>query len=328
MSSVQSLKSGIVTCILTGILYVFSLSVSLAQTQQRQKVIFDCDLGDDIDDAYALALLVASPELDVLGITTCYGRTDDRARLACQLLYDWGLDSIPVAVGRDTRTMNERANWYADQFHYAKGFIHKRPVAQPAADFIIEQLRKYPGEVTIISVGPVQNMADVVQKDPGAMLLAKQVVAMFGSFYVGYNGSPTPDAEWNVAVDPAAAKQFVSSDVKIKYAGLDVTTFIKADKAYRERLALRRSPMTDALTGLQNLWGYERDPTLFDAVAIGMVLWPDLFKTQQATIEVDDKGFTRLVQGQKANAEIGTYVNTAEFLKRLMKVYLQQNLRR
>ncbi|GAB3746722.1 nucleoside hydrolase [Spirosoma pomorum] len=299
----------------------------------RMRVLFDCDLGDDIDDAYALALLCASPNLEVLGVTTCYGRTDDRAQLACQLLYDWGLEAIPVAVGRDTRQMNERANWYADQFHYAKNFTHKKPIQQPAVDFIREQLRKYPGQVTVISVGPVQNMVDLIKRDPDALTLAKRIVAMFGSFYIGYNGSPTPDKEWNVFVDVSAAKQFVTCGVPITYAGLDVTTFVKADAAFRQKLLMRQSPLTSALCGLQPLWNYDRtasdrDPVLYDAVAVGMVLWPDLFKTQPGNVTVDDAGYTRLILNQPPNAEIGTYINTPKFLERLMQAYMNQNLRR
>jgi inosine-uridine nucleoside N-ribohydrolase len=302
----------------------------MAQTvpRERTKVIFDCDLGDDIDDAYALALLCASPELEVLGITTCYGRTDDRARLACQLLYEWGLDSIPVAVGRDSRTMNERANWYADQFHYAKGFSRKTPIRASAVEFIQDQLHRYPGQVTIISVGPVQTMADLLKREPGALGLAKRVVAMFGSFYVGYNGSPTPNAEWNVVVDPTAAQQFVNSGAQITYAGLDVTAFVRADVAFRQKLLMRQSPLTSSLCGLQTLWNADRDPVLFDAVAVGMVLWPDLFKTQPAHVSVDEKGFTRLTTSPPTNADIATFIDTPKFLDRLMRVYMQQNLRR
>jgi len=302
--------------------------LTTSKIENRKKVIFDCDLGDDIDDAYALALLCASPGLEVLGITTCYGRTDDRAQLACQMLYDWGLDSIPVAAGRDTRQTDKRANWYADQFRYAQGFKSKKPVGQSAVDFILEQLHKYPGEVTIISVGPVTNVADLIKKDAKALKLASQVVAMFGSFFIGYNGSPSIDSEWNVQADVEAAKLFTSSGVAIQYAGLDVTTFVKADALFRQKLLMRQSPLTNTLCGLQTLWAYDRDPVLYDAVAVGMVLWPDLFKTQPAHVTVDDKGYTRLDPRQAVNAQIAVYVNTSQFLQQLMQVYLHQNLRR
>lgn len=233
---------------------IFSLLIILGGLQlqaQKQKVILDCDLGDDVDDAYAVALMLASTDkFEVLGITTCYGRTDDRGTMACKFLYETGLEKIPVAIGRNTSATNERANWFADQFHWSKGFNKIKPIAQPAADFIIEQLKKYPGEVIVFSVGPVTNMRDVIEKDPQALKLAKRVIAMFGSFYIGYNGSPTINPEWNVVVDVESSKKFVNAGVNILYAGLDVTTFVKIDKANREKLLYRQSPVTSILCGL------------------------------------------------------------------------------
>jgi purine nucleosidase len=312
--------------LLTSFLLLF---FTLTSHAQKQKVIFDCDLGDDIDDAFALALLISSTDkFDILGITTCYGRTDDRATMACKMLYETGNDHIPVAIGRNTSNTDDRANWFADQFHWSKGFNKLKPIAQPAADFIIEQLRKYPNEIIVLSVGPVTNMSDIIKKDPKVLGLAKQVVAMFGSFYIGYNGAPTIDAEWNVKVDIPASKQFVQSGANITYAGLDVTAFVKWDKTYRDIILNRQSPLTNILTGLTTLWGYDRTPTLFDAVAVGMVLYPELFKTEKTHIYVDDKGFTKMDKTKTPNAELGVGIDTNVFLKQLLKVLVQQNLER
>jgi purine nucleosidase len=302
--------------------------IQFAQAQ-KQKVIFDCDLGDDIDDAYALSLLVASKELDVLGISTAYGRTEDRATLACKMLYEFGLDQkIPVFVGRNTSKTDERANWYADQFYWSEGFNKTKPQTKPAADFIIETLKKYPNEVTLIAVGPVTNLKDILEKDPSALKLAKRIVLMFGSFYIGYDGSPTTNNEWNVKCDVDAAKKFVNAGLNPTYAGLDVTTFVTYSKAAREKLLYRQTPLTNALCGLQSLWAYERDPILFDAVAVGMVLWPDLFKTKSVNFSVDDKGYTIINPNLPPNAEIGVAINKNEFLKRITDVYMRQNLGR
>ncbi len=318
----QFTMKNILSCIL---IILFSVSVQA----QKQKVIIDCDLGDDIDDAYAVALMLSSTDkFEILGITTCYGRTNDRAELACKLLYETGLEKIPVAMGRNTSNINDRANWYADQYYWSKGFNKVKPIAQSAADFIIEQLHKHPNEVILFSVGPVTNMKDIIEKDPQALKLAKKVIAMFGSFYIGYNGSPTINPEWNVVVDVEASKKFVHSGANILYAGLDVTAFVKWDKASREKLLYRQSPLTNALSGLNTLWSYENTPTLFDAVAIGMALYPDLFKTEKVYIDVDDKGFTRMDKTKTPNAEIGVSIDTNEFLKRIMQVYLRQNLGR
>ncbi len=308
------------------LLLIFLYTLTLCA--QKQKVILDCDLGDDIDDAYAIALLLSNTDkFDILGITTCYGRTNDRAELACKMLYETGLEKIPVAMGRNTSATNERSNWYAEQFYWSKGFNKVKPIQQSAADFIIEQLHKYPNEVIIFSVGPVTNMKDIIEKDPQALKLAKKIIAMFGSFYIGYNGSPSIDAEWNVKVDIDASKKFVNSGANIVYAGLDVTAFLKWDKVHRELLLYRQSPLTNALCALTTLWSTDT-PTLFDPAAIGMALYPELFKTEKVFVEVDDKGFTHIDKTKTPNAEIGVYINANEFLKRIMQVYLRQNLGR
>jgi inosine-uridine nucleoside N-ribohydrolase len=289
--------------------------------QQRQKVIFDCDLGDDIDDAYALGyLLTLQDRYEILGITTCYGRTDDRAILANKFLAVTGETRIPVYVGKNTSNSSERANWYADQFYWAKGSPSvKKSIS--ATEFIRSQLKKYPGEVIIFSVGPVTNLAPL-----GAELQkAKAIYAMFGSFKIGYDGSTKIDAEWNVTCDIPAAKSFVQSGANIIYAGLDVTAMVKLSAENRLKLLMRQSPLTSAMQGLYVLWGQET-PTLFDPVAIGMEAHPELFTTEKVHVFVDDKGFTRIDPSKSANATIGTSIKHTEFIQKLMHNYVYQNL--
>lgn len=300
---------------------------SAAQLRVREKVIFDCDLGDDIDDAYALAyLLTQQDRYEILGITTCYGRTEDRALLAQKILESTGQDQIPVYAGRNTSSSSKRANWYADQFIWAKGFKPRIPLRdKKAADFITEMLNQYPGEVTIFSVGPVTNFYDVLQKDSTLLKKARSIYAMFGSFYKGYNSCPPVNAEWNVVCDIAAAQAFVHSGASIIYAGLDVTALVKWEKASREKLRYRQSPLTNALSALYNLWGNET-PTLFDPVAIGMAQHPEWFRTEDVHIEVDEKGFTRIVAGAKPNGSIGTTIDHPAFLSFLLEQYLKQDL--
>lgn len=293
--------------------------------QQKQKVIFDCDLGDDIDDAYALGLLLTMQDrYEILGITTCYGRTDDRARLAQKLLAETGQSNIPVYLGRNTSGKNERANWYAEQFYWSEGF-NLTLQKQSASEFIRTSLAKYPGEIVIFSVGPVTNFADIIDQDPEVLKKAKAIYAMFGSFRIGYSTKAPIDAEWNVAVDIPAAKKFVHSGAKIIYAGLDVTAMVKLDRTNRDRILQRQSPLTNALSGLYVLWGNET-PTLFDPVAIGMEAYPTLFQTEKVHIDVDEKGFTRIIPNKSSNAEIGISIETPVFIDRIMKKFLYQNL--
>jgi purine nucleosidase len=306
-----------------------------AWAAQKQKVIFDCDLAGDIDDAFAVSLVLASPEFEVLGLVMDHGNTAKRAQVACRLLYELGLEHIPVVAGRPTASIVGEHHGIAPdtgQFVWGQGFEKVKPIARGAAQFIIETLHQYPNEVILFTVGPVCNVQDVLEQDPDALKLAKRVVSMFGSFYMGYNTGPVPDAEWNVRADIAAAKAFASSGAKITYAGLDVTTFVKLDEQNRTRLLYRKSPMTDALCGLYSLWRFEDyakpDPTLFDVVAVGMVLWPELFTTRKAHVTVTDRGYTVIDESLPPNCEIGMTIQKDEFIRRIMARYLKQNLMR
>jgi inosine-uridine nucleoside N-ribohydrolase len=302
-------------------LMAFFMMSQIAVSAEKQKVIFDCDLGDDIDDAFALAMVIAAEEFDVLGVVMDYGNTPERAKIAARMLYETGRDDIPVVVGRKTH------DHYSPQFNWGKGFDKIQPIDQPAADFIIENLRKYPGEVVLITVGPVPNMLDVIKQDKNALKQAKHIYSMFGSFYMGYGSYPVIHAEWNVRADEEASKAFAASGADITYAGLDITTFVKWDEERRLKLLMRQSPLTNALTGLYSLWGRET-PTLYDCVAVGMVLWPELFKTRPAHVKVIDGGYTVMDESKEPNAQVGMSIDTDEFLNRLEDLYLSQNLMR
>jgi len=296
----------------------------------KQKILFDFDLGSDIDDAYALALVLASPELDLVGLTLDHGMTDKRAQIACKMLYETGNEHIPVAVGRPTPHQvgkDKEIGVYQKQFYWAEGFDRLKPIDTPAIDFIKQMLDRYPGEIVLITTGPVPNMADLVNKYPGVLQKAKAIYSMFGSFYMGYGRDPIPSAEWNVAADVNSAKVFVQAGAEITYAGLDITTFVTLDEKSRHKLLMRQSPLTDALCGLYTLWGLET-PVLYDAVAVAMLLWPELFTTRPAHVRVLDGGWTVIDEGKPANGRVGLHIDREEFLKRFMERLLQQNLQR
>ena len=310
------------------ILLLMALDLSAAPT--KQKVILDCDLGGDIDDAFAMALVLTSPEFEVLGITLDHGLTEKRAQIACKLLYQTGMEHVPVAVGRQTPNVvgkDIELGPNSPQFRWADGFSSLRPIKTSARDFIIETLRKYPHEVILFGVAPVPNLADVIEKDPEALKLAKHIYSMFGSFFMGYDRGPVPSAEWNVYADVASAKKFADCGATITYAGLDITTFVTLEEKQRLQLLMRQSPLTNALCGLYALWGGET-PVLYDAVAVGMALWPDLFASRGAHVRVIDGGFSVVDESKPPNCEVGISVKKEEFLKRLMNRLLEQNLGR
>lgn len=315
-------------------LLLFTMSLT-ADDKERQKIILDCDFGGDIDDAFAVALILSSPEFDVLGFVMDHGNTPLRARTICKLLYETGKDDIPVVVGKPTPGIvgvDTAIAGYSYQFYWSEGFDKLKPSKINAADFIIDNLKKYPNEIILFTVGPVCNIKDVLQKDKDVLKLVKKVVSMFGSFYMGYNSGSVPDAEWNVRADVRASKMFVSSGAKITYAGLDVTTFVKLDEKNLNKLLFRQSPLTNALCGLYSLWRNESyaqpEANLFDVVAIGSVLWPELFTSRKTNIRVDNNGYTLMDDSKEPNAEILLTINKDEFIKRIMNRYLIQNLHR
>jgi inosine-uridine nucleoside N-ribohydrolase len=307
------------------------LSINVIIGQPKQKIIFDCDLGSDIDDAFALGLILASPEFEVLGIVMDHGQTDKRAQVAAKMLYLTKREDIPIVVGNKTMQVvgtNIPAE-YSGQYYWAEGFTKVKPVTKSASDFIIENLRKYPGEVILITVGPVTNIGDVIRKDPDALKNAKHIYSMFGSFYTGYgteeDPNPVPTQEWNVRGDSEASKLLVGSKSKITYCGLDVTTKVWFDKDLQFKLMMRQSPLTDALCGLTSLWGGSK-PCLHDAVTVGMIIWPDLFTTRKAFVKISGDAYTVIDESKEPNSEIAMTVKTEEFLKRLMKSLMTQNL--
>ncbi len=146
-----------------------------------QKIIIDTDIGDDVDDAFALALAVKSPEFQVLGVTTGFGDTEARARIAERFLGEVGRSDIPVLAGKPTATKNPMSQRrYGENSHFVK--IPRGD----AAEFLLDQIRKYPGEITLIAIGPLMNLGAAIDKDPATFRKLKRVVLMGGSVRRGY----------------------------------------------------------------------------------------------------------------------------------------------
>jgi inosine-uridine nucleoside N-ribohydrolase len=263
-----------------------------AASTPRLKVLLDTDIGTDIDDAWALGLLMVSPQVELVGVTISDGNTTARAKVAAKLLHAGGRGEVPVAVGRAT-SLPDSVDY---QFTWAEDFTAVRPVAQSAADFIVETLRRHPGEITLLAVGPLQNIADALRQEPKLGSLAKRVVLMSGS--IGGNvWSPTPVAEWNV-VRAITDAQLVYSSLPLTIVPLDSTSYVKLRADERARLEKHPAAVTRALEALYRLWISDptQQMTLHDQMAVAEALQPGAFFGRCASmpLRVDDKGFTRV----------------------------------
>ena len=283
-----------------------------------QLVIIDTDIGDDIDDAFALALALKSPELKILGITTTFGDTEMRARLLDRYLAEAGRSDIPVAAGPPSMADNVMT-----QKAYALGERDRKH--EDGAQFLLEQIRAHPGQITLIAIGPLFTVQAAIARDAATFRKLKRVVMMGGSIERGYDGlhgeKRPAEPEWNIGQNPAGARALFAAGVPIDMMPLD-STQIHLGSADRGAIFAHGSPLTDQLTMLYRLWvagtgSHSPTPTLFDPVAVTYTFRPELCPAKPMRIEVDGKGMTRPVEG-KANAEVCLHSDEAGFLKLLL----------
>jgi inosine-uridine nucleoside N-ribohydrolase len=291
------------------ILFVALACCSLCEAgSPRLPILLDTDIGTDIDDAFALALVLNSPELELLGVATVAGDTRARARLAAKLLSEAGRTNVPVVAGEPGKPQP------IDQTRWADGFTSPQLREQKAIDFMRQQLEGRPGEITLVAIGELTNVAALLNIDPSMGRKLKRIVLMGGSVERGYGSSSKPDAEWNIKSNPTAAQRVFSSGVPILMVPLDVTAMLQLDVAGRRRVFTHLTPLTNALTILYHLWGNET-PTLFDPMAVAMVIDPTLCDAREMAIGVDSQGFTRVVPGRPANASVALHTDPARFFQ-------------
>lgn len=298
-------------CVASVVLVLFSVAVGQSPSPAaHEKVIIDTDIGDDVDDAFAVALALRSPEFEILGISTTFGDTETRAKLVDRILGEAGRQDIPVAAGTPTHTSS-----MFTQRRYAEGGHFARATHPGAVDFILEQIRRNPGQVTLVGIGPLVNVGALIDRDPQTFRKLKRVVIMGGSIDRGYGdlyGPPTPpQPEWNILNDISAAQKLFASGVPLYVMPLD-STQLKLDEVRRAFLFRQGTPLTDALTILYHQWG-QQTPTLFDPMTIAFIVDPKLCPVEAMNVVVNEKGMTKRGPGAP-NAQVCLHSDPEAFL--------------
>jgi inosine-uridine nucleoside N-ribohydrolase len=286
-------------------------------------IILDCDPGHD--DAIAMLLALASPEVNLLGVTTVAGNStlENTTLNALKVLELSDHRDVPVAAGAVGPLMRDLV--VAADVHGKSGLdgpVLPDPVIRPAAihavDFLGETILSCSEPVTLVAVGPLTNIALLVSRYPEALDNVSRIVSMGGAIGLG---NVTPAAEFNIFVDPEAAHRVYHAGVPITMIGLDVTHQASLDRNHAERLRpMGRSgrfvaELLDFFIGNypRHRGGGEGAP-IHDAVAVAHIVWPDLVSTIPCFVTVDThselcRGRTVVdrwqVTGEPPNAEVG-----------------------
>ncbi len=266
-----------------------------------RKIIIDTDPG--IDDALAILLaLSAKEELEVLALTTVNGNVDIEkvTKNAFKILDVAGRRDIPVYKGNSKPLMRENsmpADCHGDDGLGNIGMEDsgRVPEEESAADFLIRKAREEKGEITLVPIGPLTNIAEAIQKDPEFVKNIKEVVIMGGAIH---EGNVTPHAEFNFWVDPEAAKiVFQAGFEKIVMVGLDATRYVWLDPALRELLYQINTPVSRFIHKVTRVyadahWGYGQKLgcELCDVLVTAYLLDTSVLETTDAFVDVETQG--------------------------------------
>ncbi|BBI36426.1 nucleoside hydrolase [Cohnella abietis] len=266
-----------------------------------KSIILDVDTG--IDDTMAIAYAAHSPELQLLGLTTLFGNVsvEESTRNSLYVLEMLGREEVEVYAGAGKPFARDNVLGYAKHVHGEDGLggalqdaIPKRTAgSMTAAQFMINQVRSKPGEVTIIAVGPMTNLALAIQADPEFVTLVDQVVIMGGSVTV--KGNVSPYAEANIRSDPEAAKYVFQSGLPITLVGLDVTMKTLLPRTRLQEWRNKDTKLSQFVADAADFYmnAYETwNPgiggcALHDPLAVGMVIDPSFCRTEAMHVEVD-----------------------------------------
>lgn len=292
----------------------FGASHKGMSSSERQKipVIFDTDIGGDIDDTWALALLVQSLEFDVKLVTTAVGDTPAKAKIVAKFLETVGRTDIPVGIGVQQGTGGHR------QVEWTKGYelsSYPGTIYRDGVQAIVDAIMKSPRSIKVVAVGPLPNIAAALGREPRIADKA-EFVGMHGSIRRGYGGREKPDAEYNVRAFPKAVQKVFAAPWKVTITPLDTCGIVHLTGGKYQKILKRNSPLARAL--IENYRAWYKYPivqknqdlseqevnerveqkvgssstTLFDTVGIYLAMSTKLVKVEKLGIRVTDDGYT------------------------------------
>ena len=293
-----------------------------------KKVILDTDIGDDIDDSFALLLLLESHKFNCLGVTTVFRNSLKRAKMAKQLIRSLGYD-IKVYRGIDHplkqnidhligKEIKEKEKYDEDGKYifpqYDKSMENEKVEDENAVDFIIRMIHLYPHEVTLIPIGPLTNIASAIKKDPTIVPLIKEIRLMGAGLNLNF-------VEWNIFCDPDAAKIVFSSNInKIVAVTINVTSLTSLTEEEVNSLKNNNSKAIKLVYEAMMKWfkHYEfSSPVMHDPLTVASLIDESIINTQLCHLDVDlsKDGYTFINDNCPNNVYVSTSLNKEKFFK-------------
>jgi inosine-uridine nucleoside N-ribohydrolase len=303
---------GILVLFLATISFCFPNNNSPSSRRTKIPVIFDTDIGGDIDDTWALIMLLQSPELDIKLVTTSVGDTVAKAKIVAKILQITGRSDIPVGIGlRHNKNGHRQSSW-------VKGYklsSYPGTVHQDGVQALIDTIMKSPKPITVIAVGPLPNIAAALQREPRIADKAG-FIGMHGSIRRGYGGNPKPSAEYNVRAHAKEAQKVFTARWNMTITPLDTCGIVQLKGRKYQKVLKRNSPLTRALIENYHAWQKQgvlnrhkdlseaevnkrvdnkvnsSSTTLFDTVGIYLAISTELVKMEKLGIRITDDGYT------------------------------------
>jgi purine nucleosidase len=263
------------------------------------RTILDTDIGTDVDDCLAIALILGSPELTLEGVTCVYGDVALRGRMVRKLLMLRDIPDIPIRLGASQPLIGLREVYWAG--HEGEGLIDGDPdepfSSEHAVDYLVRTVMTNPGEIHLLAIGPLTNVALAMVKEPRLASNLAHLTIMGGAFR-GPDSASMAIAEHNILCDPEAAHVVLSSGAPMTLVPLDVTTRCSIRPEHVARLRALGDPYHDAVA--EQVERYPRfhesgSTFLHDPLAAAVIIQPDLVELTALNVAVETQG--RLTSG-------------------------------
>jgi purine nucleosidase len=268
-------------------------------------LIFDTDIGSDVDDAMALAQIMGTPELRLHSVTTVYGDTLLRARIARRYGVLAGQD-IAVHAGQSTPLSGRDVWWPGHEGSLHEGLDREAVAERPGVEHLIATLQANPGDIDVVAVGPLTNIAAALEREPRVATWMRRLWIMGGSF------PPGSKAEHNFRSDAVAARAVLSAGIPTTITGLDVTRQLGIDQAGLELIGAAGALGAALRADIQQWWEFWQQEwnVPHDPVAVLTLSRPELFTfSEPGVVEIDAEGLSKFTRDDAGTIRLALTVD-------------------